>query len=457
MGFAQMTATTMEQLLRRSAEAVLERQSPEQLPADVRSFLNALRYHPVDDGTMEPETEAAHRAKLLHAAAGFTRLFQLHARDAPGLVFLGAETDPSGIVPGGVNQRGLPASGVGLSFRAAFEGCVGEGVELLSQYQSAADDLFWSALADHAAVPGRVTGTVAAGLQAAGLPGDTAIEWVTARGVLDGKEAVFPADICLRRGSKQIAVPPWPLSIGCAAGKTFESAALHGLLELIERDAAALWWRGGVRGRSIPLDSEAARRAVELLAAVRGSSQRRRSWLLDITTDLGIPSVAAVSVDQEGNGFACGVATRLSLARASEAAILEMCQMELAHDVVAAKRRESGDDALNAHDRAHLRRGSELSLQDCALLHPVPPVGQTLDIPDVDEASSLRWLVEHLDRVGIKTFSLDLSRTPFGIPVARMLCSGLEREPSEVVGDRLRGAIQSTGGGLAYTRGIPLM
>jgi hypothetical protein len=33
----------------------------------------------------------------------------------------------------------------------------------------------------------------------------------------------------------------------------------------------------------------------------------------------------------------------------------------------------------------------------------------------------------------------------------------LEKEPSHVIGDRLQAAIDSTGGGHAHTRGIPLM
>jgi ribosomal protein S12 methylthiotransferase accessory factor len=418
-----MSDTSRAQVLELCAQALSGEQPPEQLPAPVRAMLKALEY----DIRGEPafhQADPRHRARLLLAAARFERLFQLRSPDAPGLIFFGAEVDPSGIVPGGAGQRRLPSSGAGLTFRAAFEGCAGEGVELLSQFEHQADEVLHES------------------------------DEVIARRCPDDTEAVFPAELCLRRAAGR--PPPWPLSIGCAAGPSPEAAMMHGLLELIERDAAALWWRGGMRGHAVPLDSEAARRATATLARARGASRRRKSWLLDITTDLGIPCIAAMSVDGTGKGFACGLAARLTMADAAVSAILEMCQMELAHYVVDAKRRESGDAALNRLDLAHLRRGAELDPARCALLHPLPPrpcPAPAFAGPDAPLAA----LVSHLASKGIETFTIDLTRAAFGIPVARMICPALEKEPSERAGDRLCAAIQQTGGGRAHTGGVPLM
>ena len=47
-----------------------------------------------------------------------------------------------------------------------------------------------------------------------------------------------------------------------------------------------------------------------------------------------------------------------------------MCQLELADAVVATKRSERGDDALNAQDRTHLRRAT-INADQCRLLQPV--------------------------------------------------------------------------------------
>ena len=136
--------------------------------------------------------------------------------------------------------------------------------------------------------------------------------------------------------------PPFLLSTGCAAGRTRADAVLHGLCELVERDAAGLWWRGGMRGRPLAFDDQASGEAAALLAALRRGNESRRTWLLDITTDLGIPAIAAISCHADGKGFACGLGARPTLAGAARGAIMELCQCELAHAVVAAKRAEGG-------------------------------------------------------------------------------------------------------------------
>lgn len=442
-----MATTPNEPLLAQCADVLLSRQPPDHQPPEIRSLLKKLEYT-----TDDPEPVNRHHAALLRAAAGFTRLFQLRAPDAPGLIIFGAECDPGSIHPGGLGQRPLPASGLGLSFRAAFESCVGEGIELMSQFESRSDTLFRATPSECAA-----SDAILSSLPAV-HPAGTSLDWITAQHALDHHTVAIPADFCLRRGSGHNLTPPWPLSIGCAAGPSPEAAMLHALLELIERDAAALWWRGGLRGRLIPLDSTPTRHAIDLLTRIRRTTQRRRSWLLDITTNLAVPCVAAISVAPDGHGFACGLAARLDLTQAAEAAILEMCQMELAHHVVAAKRSESGDDALNAIDRAHLRRAAELDLNECLLLHPVPsPAGQMLDVTTTDTAASLRQLTEHLAAHAVETFKLDLTRRESGIPVLRMVCPTLEKEPSPIIGSRLQAVIQRTGGGHRYTRGIPLM
>ena len=74
--------------------------------------------------------------------------------------------------------------------------------------------------------------------------------------------------------------PPLRLSSGCAAGPTEDAAALRAMLELIERDAAALWWRGGRRGRAIASDSDTGRAAETLLRQLRPGRQDRHGWLL---------------------------------------------------------------------------------------------------------------------------------------------------------------------------------
>jgi ribosomal protein S12 methylthiotransferase accessory factor len=290
------------------------------------------------------------------------------------------------------------------------------------------------------------------------LQPERALSWCRATRQADGGAVWLPADICLRRPPAQRDfVPPFPLSIGSAAGPSRDAAALHGLLELIERDAASLWWRGGQLARSIPAQHAACIVAEELLEKLRhGVSTPRRTWLLDITTDIGVPCVAAVSCRADGSGFAFGLAARPSLETAVRSAIVEMCQLELADAIVAAKRGERGDDALNAQDRTHLRRAA-INADQCRLLQPTAEYAAHLPLHATEAGVIFELIVQRLEQVGIDTFCIDLTRECFAVPVVRVIAPGLQLEPSEIVTARLQDTVARTGGGSTYTGGISLI
>ena len=185
----------------------------------------------------------------------------------------------------------------------------------------------------------------------------------------------------------------------------------------------------------------------------------RRNWLLDITSDIGVPCVAAVSCNPDGFGLACGLASRPTLKAAACAAVLEMCQGELAHAVVEAKVRERGEAALNLRDRAHRRRATSLNADRCLLLQPEqqPERSPDLTVATSDPGAMLRLAVDRLAHLGIEAFGLDLTRPCFGVPAARVIAPGLQPLPSEIVTPRLAEMIAQTGGGATYTGGIALI
>ena len=286
---------------------------------------------------------------------------------------------------------------------------------------------------------------------------DSQLSWFPAVRLADGGKVHLPADLCLRRppGLQEFA-PPFPLSTGSAAGTSWDAAALHGLLELIERDAASLWWRGGKRGCAVPASVEAETEL--LLRELRsGASSSRRSWLLDITTDVGVPCIAALSCWPDGRGLAFGLASRLTLQAAARSAIFELCQIELAYAVIEAKRRERGEAALNAGDRVHVQRSVAIDADVCALLHPVAGRPEHLCIDPSDKPLALQSMVRRLGEFGINAYGLDLTRPRFAVPVARIIAPALQPEPSRIVTGRLADTIARTGGGAAYTGGVALI
>jgi ribosomal protein S12 methylthiotransferase accessory factor len=438
---------------------------------DAKQMLRALDYA-VPEPAARDSPETVNRARLLMAASRFTRVFELAAPDAPGLVSFGAQFDPAIADPLHEGSPMVGVSGVGVSLQEAFQGCIGEGIEYLSQLQCRSDVLVGAdvehvvaalgphaaALGPHAAALGPPARQLIADLLERCARPNSKFSWQRATRSSDGCDVFLPADICVRRPlSQRDFPPPFPMSVGSAAGPSRDAAALHGLLELIERDAAGLWWRGGRFGRSIPPRHEASVMAEDLLRRLRQeASGRRRNWLLDITTDIGVPCVAALSCRTDGTGFAFGLSARPQLEAAARAAITEMCQIELADAVIATKRSERGDAALNAQDRTHLRRAM-INADQCSLLQPVAGPVSHLAIGATEASVIYMLIVERLKRLGIETYSIDLTRQQFAVPVMRVIAPGLQLEPSEIVTARLRDAIARTGGGATYTDGVALI
>jgi ribosomal protein S12 methylthiotransferase accessory factor len=276
------------------------------------------------------------------------------------------------------------------------------------------------------------------------------VQWLPATRLSDGYAVNLPADFCLRRPAARRALePPFLLGSGAAAGATLEAATLHAVLELVERDALGLWWRGGKRG--VAVDPELSEFDLTI-GALRRGRRDRETWLLDITTDIGAPCIVAISCTPQGTEFAFGAAARLTVAEAARVAILEACQLELAYDLVRRKARERGEAALNAADRRHLARANAINAKTCEL---VQPIAEKRDTPQGPRTS--RELVARAAHLGIEFYRVDLTRPPEAIPAVRVLAPTLQPEPSQICGERLRATIEQTGGGDAHTGGAQLL
>jgi len=398
-----------------------------------------------------------------HALAEFAqymrRLFLLRSPCAPGLSFVGGEAEPLRL-PRALAYPGLlSVAGSGEILEQALASCLGEGVERLSQIQQP-NDVIRECSYDDAApcVMPAARDSIERLLGASAGCRPNPIAWIRGRPLAAHGELLLPADWCLRRQPKgALAVAGAALSTGCAAGPSFEVAALRAVLELIERDAASLWWIGGRRPRPVAADSAAMAEAVRLFGTLRQGNRDRPSWLLDITTDLGVPCVVAVSTNASGRGLACGLAARLSLQQAAGAAVFELCQMELAIEVVAAKRRERGDGALNDIDRRHLARAGEIDAAECELIHPLGAPARDPERTAGDPESELAILQAAFARLQIEVALVDLTRAEIGIPVVCAVAPELQLMPGEANTKRLRREIAATGGGARWTKGVALM
>lgn len=383
-------------------------------------------------------------AALAALAGRLARTFIVDSQWAPGFCCVGAEVALSADQQQAYAAPRLSVTGSGETLGAALVSCLGETADRLSDGARPGDIRTREAPAD----------AVTTGWIAQVIP-QKQIEWIGAHDATTGADVVLPADLCIRRRPEQrIIEPVGALSAGVAAGPDFASAAVRAGLELCERDAAALWWLGGKRPKAFPLEHPAAIAGATLIAALRQARTERRTRLLDITTDLDVPVVAAVSLDRAGHGLACGLSARLDWGDAARGAILEMCQMELAAPLSEAKRAERGESALNDTDRRHLQRAS-FAASTCELIQPSDL--SALAPPPSVAPDQLKDLAERLSGNGIRLLSVDLTRSDIGIAVARMVSPDLQPYTGDVVTERLRRCRAEHNDAHLAVSAIPLM
>ena len=117
------------------------------------------------------------------------------------------------------------------------------------------------------------------------------IEWSPAWSLRDERFKYLPTSLLyfFYKGPGQIHAD----SNGCAAGNTLEEAIVQGFLELVERDAYAIWWYNRLRRSAVDLDQfeDSYIRDLQHQLAETG----RRLWMLDVTSDFGIPSFVAIT------------------------------------------------------------------------------------------------------------------------------------------------------------------
>lgn len=191
-------------------------------------------------------------------------------------------------------------------------------------------------------------------------------------------------------------------SNGCAAGLSREEAALSGLLELVERDAVALWWYNRVPRAAIAPESLGGR--VHAFAR-HYASLGRDLRVFDITSDLGVPVFAAISWrPQRRRELTLGFGASFDPRDAAGRALTEMHQF-LETDGSAKVRCALDEDP----------RGNEF-------LFGPPCVDFAPQAAAVAHAGAL---LDRLKTHGLELLVLDQTRPETGMPVVKSIVAGL--------------------------------
>lgn len=274
----------------------------------------------------------------------------------------------------------------------------------------------------------------------------TPLLWTEARNIVSGDQTWVPFEMVhtnftlpLPAGSGSFVMS----SNGLASGNHVSEATIHGLCELVERDANALWFAGDSDSRAAcridpaTVDDQDCRMVLDLLAA---ADIAVAIW--DTTSDIGLASFRCVVVDRQPNvfrqlyavdGSGCHPAREIALLRA----LTEAAQCRLTY--ISGARDDGGRDFF---ERV---RNADAVARARAEVDNARPKRQFRDVPTRVTAScadDVAWACERLATVGIDQVAVvDLAKPDIGIPVVRVIIPGLEAlhdAPGYVPGARAR-------------------
>ena len=257
------------------------------------------------------------------------------------------------------------------------------------------------------------------------LDPDAEIDWSPVWSLTEERHRYLPTSMLYSMPAEQRSSVDFIAdSNGCAAGNTLEEAILQGFFELAERDAFAIWWYNRLAVPGVDLESF----GDDYLATAPDYYRRRERdmWVLDVTSDLGIPAFVAVSRRTGGDtediiyGAGAHAAPRIAALRA-------VCEL---NQCLTWLPRPGGSSGPAIDDPLALRWWKTARLADHPYLAPAAgmPWRRKADYPLPDTADAredverCRALVEAR---GMEFLVLDQTRPDIGMPVVRAIVPGL--------------------------------
>ena len=111
--------------------------------------------------------------------------------------------------------------------------------------------------------------------------------------------------------------------------------------------------------------------------------------------------------------------------------------MELSYHIIEMKRQERGDQALNAADLRHLKRGKLINAHECDTIFPLGLSALQAEEFETEASSKVAKVVDRLSKSGINAFVVDLTRPKFGVPAVWVCAPDLQPLPGDIRTGRL--------------------
>ena len=209
-------------------------------------------------------------------------------------------------------------------------------------------------------------------------------------------------------------------SNGNAAGNTIEEAILQGFMELVERDSVAIWWYNSLQRPGVDLASFDDPYLLEVQEFYQ--QNQRELWVLDLTTDLGIPAFTAVSrrVNEEYERVITGFGAHFDPKIAILRAVTEVNQIGL---------------GMDQQDISQMQEGTQRWMTTATLEshpylapHPEIPAKVYGDYPKLwsdDIYDDVLTCVKIAQEAGMETLVLDQTRPDIELKVVKVIVPGL--------------------------------
>lgn len=395
-------------------------------------------------GRCLPAAETWSRIRPLLGDLGITRLADITGLDRIGIpVWIAVRP----------NSRTLSVSqGKGLDAMAARVSAAMESIEtalaerpsLELEFATFAEIASWSSVVDVESLPRPSVSLF--GVRRP-LYWARATDWTTQARVWVPYELVYAdATIPWLPGSGSFL----PSTNGLASGNVMAEAVLHGLCEVIERDALALWdhlqW-AMQEARRLDLTSVSRPEVLTLLEKLAAAHITPIVW--DVTSDVGIAAFRAVIYDEEADpvsrpfpaafGAGCHPNSGVALVRAlTEAAQSRLTVISGSRDDFGRARYSAVQDARALeYNRKLAREGNGRRLFQCVPNWCVATLEQEID-----------HVARCLAQVGItQVLTLELADPSLPISVARVIVPGLEGPTESAVyypGARVRAQLATS-------------
>jgi oxazoline/thiazoline synthase len=208
-------------------------------------------------------------------------------------------------------------------------------------------------------------------------------------------------------------------SNGCAAGNTREEAIVQGFLELVERDAYAIWWYNRLRRAEVDLSQFNDSYVRDLHSQLAEAD--RKLWVLDVTSDLGIPTYVAIlhwmQNGKENIEFGSGAHfdPRIAILR-TLTELNQFLSIGLMGGGTGEKSSLDGFTPLRLRDHPFLTPSG----------HPTVQAGCGANVGPVDNTrDQVLACINIARRAGLDFLVLDQTRPDVEVPVVRVIVPGL--------------------------------